>query len=261
MPAVPETMVIGDAQIEIVEQGQGDPILLLHGPYALPTEGEFVDRLAQSGRVVAPVHPGFGRLPLPDWLDTIDDLAYLYLDLIERRGLRNVTLVGLSIGGWIAAEIAVKCAHHLSRLVLVGSVGIKVGDREARDFPDIYALHPDKVREMIWHDLVRAPNPFAFSDDELANWAQRQETTALLVWEPYMHNPRLKRRLKRIQIPALYLRGAQDGFISQDYASAFAALLLDGRLDLVEGAAHVPELEQPRRLADKIAAFIRATAA
>lgn len=94
--------------------------------------------------MLAPTHPGYGRSPDAGAIDTIDDLAYLYLDLLAERDLRDTVVIGASFGGWIAAEMAVKSTGRIGRVVLVAPMGIKVGDRETRDIPDIFALHPDE---------------------------------------------------------------------------------------------------------------------
>jgi pimeloyl-ACP methyl ester carboxylesterase len=129
-------------QLEVVHRGTGPLLLLLHGAGGIDPSAAFLELLARHFEVVAPSHPGFGNSPLPDLFDSVDDLAYVYLDLLEQFDLRDVTLAGFSLGGWIAAEVAVRCAHRLSRLILVGPVGIKAGDRETRDIPDIFALPP-----------------------------------------------------------------------------------------------------------------------
>ncbi len=126
---------VDDIALETYDRGDGRPIVVLHGTEKLETEAPLLALLARHGRVVAPAHPGFGNSPLPDWIDSIDDLAYLYLDLLDKLALRDVVLVGLSMGGWIAAEMAVKCSHNLSHLVLVSPLGIKISDRETRDVP------------------------------------------------------------------------------------------------------------------------------
>src|SRR5262249_50028542 len=157
-----------DVRLEVVERGQGRPILWLHGEEGLDPDARFLDLLAAGGRVLAPTHPGFGRSPSPEDIDTVDDLSYLYLELLAARELRDVTVIGASLGGWIAAEMAVKCADRLGALVLVAPMGIKVGDRETRDIPDIFALHPDEVTRLQYLDPARAAVDYTtLSEDRL----------------------------------------------------------------------------------------------
>jgi pimeloyl-ACP methyl ester carboxylesterase len=251
-----EVITVGGVALDVAQRGSGRPVLVLHGFDGPRTHSEFLDRLAGRARVIAPVHPGFAGSPVPDWIDAIDDLSYIYLGLIETLRLGELSVVGLSMGGWIAAEMAIKSTHRLSRLVLVDAVGIKVGDRETRDFPDIYALPPEEVTGLLWHDRTRAPAIAALSDDRLAAIAGDREAAALYVWEYYMHDPKLRRHLHRIDIPTLLLRGAQDGLVSADYAAAYCAAISGSRLETIPAAGHFPELEQPEILADRILCFI-----
>src|SRR5215204_4893664 len=97
---------VAGIELEMFERGQGTPIFYLHGGAGLDVP--FLDLLAKERRVVAPSHPGFGKSSLPDWLDSVDDIAHIYLELMDRMRLTRADLVGFSIGGWIAAEIATK---------------------------------------------------------------------------------------------------------------------------------------------------------
>ena len=145
MPVAAETshIELSGFGVELTVRGKGRPLLLLHPGHPsgrIDPAARIMELLAESMRVIVPTHPGFGMTPAPAKLTTIDDLAYLYLDLMEAIELRDCVVVGLSLGGWIAAEMAVKTTERLSHLVLVDAVGIKCGDRESRDIADIYAM-------------------------------------------------------------------------------------------------------------------------
>ncbi|PYN10434.1 MAG: hypothetical protein DME05_27440, partial [Candidatus Rokuibacteriota bacterium] len=202
----PGWMSVHGVRLEIVERGQGRPILWLHGEEGLDPGAQFLDLLAAHGSVLAPSHPGFGHSPDVASIDTVDDLSYLYLDVLAERNLRDVTVVGSSLGGWIAAEMAVKCSDRFSGLVLVAPLGIKVGDRETRDIPDIFALPPDEVARLQYRDPAKvAVDHGQLSDDQLTVIARNREATALYAWEPYFHNPKLRQWLHRITLPTLLL--------------------------------------------------------
>jgi pimeloyl-ACP methyl ester carboxylesterase len=251
-------LTVDGVELEIVERGQGRPVLWLHGEEGLDPTAPFLDGLAGLGRVLAPCHPGFGHSPDADGIDTVDDLAYFYLDLLAERNARDVVVIGSSLGGWLAAEMAVKCTDRLGMLVLVGPLGIKVGDREARDIPDIFALHPDEVSRLQYHDPARAAVDHAtLSDERLTAMARDREATAFYAWEPYFHNPKLRRRLHRITVPTLLLWGAQDRFVAASYyGAAYRNAIPGARLDLIEGAGHFPHLEQPDALVARVRAFV-----
>jgi pimeloyl-ACP methyl ester carboxylesterase len=251
-------MTVHGVRLEIVERGQGQPILWLHGEEGLDPGAPFLDMLAAHGSVLAPSHPGFGHSPDVASIDTVDDLAYLYLDVLAARNLRNVTVVGSSLGGWIAAEMAVKCHDRFGGLVLVAPLGIKVGDRETRDIPDIFALPPDEVVRLQYRDPARAAvDHKALSDDQLTVIARNREATALYAWEPYFHNPKLRQWLHRITVPTVLLWGADDRFVTAAYyGAAFRAAIPGARFETIAGAGHFPHIEEPAALVERVSAFI-----
>jgi pimeloyl-ACP methyl ester carboxylesterase len=193
-------------------------------------------------------------------MHTVDDLSYFYLDLLDQLDLGNVTLVGVAFGAWIAAEIAVKSTARLSHLVMANAVGIKVGDRETRDIPDIWALDPEEVQRLQYADPARAAVDYTqLSEDRVTVIARDREATALYGWEPYFHNPKLRRRLRRIDVPTLLVWGAEDRFVTPGYyGAAYQAAMPGARLATIDGAGHFPHLERPEAFADRVAEFLRA---
>src|ERR1700754_2563946 len=110
---------VDGVRLEILEQGQGRPLFILHGEDGLDPKAPFLDLLAAYGRIIAPSHPGFGHSPDGDDIDTIDDLSYVYLDLLAQQDLHDVSVIGFSLGGWVAAEMAVKSTERIAKLILV----------------------------------------------------------------------------------------------------------------------------------------------
>jgi pimeloyl-ACP methyl ester carboxylesterase len=249
---------IADTELEMLERGQGAPLLYLHGGAGIGIDGAFLDLLAKERRVIAPSHPGFGKSALPDWLDSIDDIAHVYLELMDHLGLTRTDFVGFSIGGWIAAEMATKVPERINRLVLIGPVGVKTGPADKLDVPDVFALPREKLDRLRFHDPAKNPVDLAkLSDAELNIVARNNETLALLTWEPYMHNPKLKHRLHRVNVPTLFLRGASDGIVSADYLERYAALLPQARTETIAEAGHWPHVEQTTTTAAKVLQFLK----
>src|SRR5262245_4170810 len=147
-----ETVKLGEVEIELYQGGAGQPLLYLHGGSGLVPEAPFLASLCRRFRVIAPAHPGFGGSSLPIWIDSVDDFAHLYLELIGSLELSGLVLVGHSIGGWTAAEIATKSTASIDRLVLVAPVGIKVGPVDKLDIPDIYAMPQDQIDRLLYAD-------------------------------------------------------------------------------------------------------------
>jgi pimeloyl-ACP methyl ester carboxylesterase len=251
-------LTVSGVALEVIERGQGRPILILHGEDGLEPSSPFLDLLAATSHVIAPSHPGYGHSLEVDSIDTVDDLAYLYLDLLTEQNLREVVVIGFSLGGWIAAEMAVKSTERLSQLILVAPLGIKVGDRETRDIPDIFALPPAEIVRLKYHDPSRAAVEYTtLSDDELTVIARNREATALYAWEPYFHNPKLRKRLHRITVPTLLLWGASDRFVTPGYyGTAYREAIPRARLEIIERAGHLPQIEQPEAFVARVRAFL-----
>jgi pimeloyl-ACP methyl ester carboxylesterase len=248
---------IAGVELELLERGQGAPLLYLHGGGGIGLDLPFLDLVAKERRVIAPSHPGFGKSSLPDWLDSIDDIAHIYLELLDRLGLARTDVVGVSIGGWIAADLATKVPERLERLVLIGPVGVKTGRSDKLDIPDVFAMPREKLDRLRFHDPAKnAADLTTMPDDQLHIVARNSETLALLTWEPYMHNPKLKHRLHRANVPALFLRGASDGIVSAEYVERYAALLPKAQIETIADAGHLPQVEQPQTTVARVLQFL-----
>ena len=251
-----EHIDIGGITIETVIHGAGPPLLFLHGGDYVAQNRPFLDLLAQRWRVIAPRHPGFGTTPRPEWFRTVHDIAYLYLDLLDRLALDDTLVVGSSFGGWIALEIAVRSEARVGRLVLIDSLGVKLAGREERDIADIYALPAEEVLGRLFVDPIRVVPDYAKLDDhELLAIARDREATALYGWRPYMHDPALIHWLHRVVCPTLVLWGEEDGVVSPAYGAHLAEALPDALFVTVPGAGHYPQIEQPERVAALVERF------
>jgi pimeloyl-ACP methyl ester carboxylesterase len=250
-------IAIAGVELELFETGEGPPLLFLHNGGGFFPEQPFIRLLSAKHRLIAPSHPGFGRSSLPDWIDSCDDIAYVHLELMDRLGLRQADIVGCSIGGWIAAELATKSPERTRRLVLVSPEGVKVGPPDRLDIPDIFAMPADERERISYHDPAQMRLDLSqLSDDELTIRVRNHETTALLVWEPYMHNPKLRHRLHRVTAPTLFVRGESDGLVSAEYIAAYARLLPNARNETIAAAGHSPHLEQPEVFARVVLQFL-----
>ncbi len=248
---------LSGVELELMEAGEGPPILFLHSAQGFAPEHPYVDRVAARHRLIAPSHPGFGKSSLPEWIDAVDDIAYVYLELLDRLELAQVDVIGCSIGGWIAAELATKSPRSVRRMVLVGPVGVKTGPVDRLDVPDIFALPQSEVEKLLFHDPERMrADPARLTDEQLAITVRNRETLALLTWEPYMHNPKLRYRLHRVTAPTLFLRGESDGLVSAPYLDAYAGLLPNSRVETIAAAGHAPQVEQPDAFARTVLAFL-----
>jgi pimeloyl-ACP methyl ester carboxylesterase len=252
-----QRMSVAGVDLDVLRRGTGRTVVLLHGFAPVAPDAPFLDLLAAHTAVVAPTHPGFGHSPRPDDIDSVYDLVHLYRELLDRLPDERVTLMGLSFGGWLAAEIAAACSHRLDALVLVDAVGIKVSDRETPDILDVFNTAPSEVQRRSWHDVATWRfDPDAMSDEALVAHARNRDALCVYGWHPYMYNPALSRWLGRIRVPALVLWGASDGIVSPAYGRAYCALIPGARFETIEAASHHPEIEQPKAFVQRVLAFL-----
>ena len=252
-------VALAGVDIDVWEGGAGPPLLFLHGAGGFRPGPAFLELLGRQRRVIAPSHPGFGISGLADWMDRPDDIAHLYLELLDRMGIDQLDVVGTSFGGWIAAELATMQPRRIRRLVLVAPAGVKTGSRDTLDIPDMFATPADVIQRMLYVDPDKFKvDPTAMSDEDLRIMLRNRESFALFAWEPYLHNPKLPHRLHRVTCPTLFLRGAKDGLISAEYTERYAALLPDARIVTLPDTAHVPQLEAPEVFSDAVLSFLRA---
>ncbi|MCC2097205.1 MAG: alpha/beta hydrolase [Hyphomicrobiales bacterium] len=230
-------------------------ILYLRSEESLPGDRNFEDALATTADLIIPDHPGFGASDNPGWFRGMGDVAYCYLDFLTALDLRNVHIVGASMGGWIGAEIAVRDASRIASLSLIAPLGVrKAGTR----FGDAYLWTPEQNIRNRFHDQTLA-NRFLQAE-------QSSETTAALLkdrygsarigWAPRFHNPELQRWLHRVTPPALVVWGAQDRVAPPAMAEAWQDGLPDSRLVTIADCGHLPHMEAPERTSAEITSFI-----
>jgi pimeloyl-ACP methyl ester carboxylesterase len=238
---------IGAVPVTYGDRGTGPAFVLLHGGAGPQSVTGFADQLAEAApaRVVTPVHPGFAGTPRPGGLSSIAGLARLYLELLDALGLTDVTVIGNSIGGWIAAEMAVAGSARVTGVVLVDACGIEVPGHPVADF---FSLSLDQVAELSYHD----PGAFridlaTMSPEQLAAMAGNREALAVYGGTA-MADPGLRARLGQVSVPTLVVWGDSDRIVDPDYGRAYAAAIPGARFRLLLATGHVPQLETPAQL-------------
>jgi pimeloyl-ACP methyl ester carboxylesterase len=250
----------GALTLQCLRGGSGDSVLVLHDIDYVNAWQPFEAQLASSFALTVPSHPGFGASERPEWLDSVDDLAYVYLDLLRDLGPSHV--VGMGFGGWIAAEMAVRGDALMRSLVLVDAVGIKVRDHLARDIADTFVMKPREFLDVAWHDaeagaeVMKLAGLSELTDAEALTVMRNRESAALYGWNPFMHNPKLARRLARIKAPSLVLWGQSDRIVTPEYGRAFAERIPGAEFHAIAAAGHYPYLEQPDAFVAAVTAFL-----
>jgi pimeloyl-ACP methyl ester carboxylesterase len=258
VPPREEQIAVGATKVHVLIGGQGDPLLVLHGAGGNRGWRRWMAAVSQRYTIYAPTHPGFGRSDAADWMESIDDLARFYLWFLDVMGLSRVHLLGHSIGGWTAAELATMCPGALDRLVLVSPTGLKPEAGEVRDIffhsPEEllgYTVHdPAGVPE--WTELFGAkPGP---AEVEIA--LRNREMAARLTWKPYMFNPRLPQFLPRVANPTLIVWGREDRIVPVICGEQYRRLLPAATLRVLERCGHQPPIEQPDVFASLVLDFL-----
>lgn len=221
--------------------GRGEPLLFLHGANGAPVVLPFMEKLAQRFDVLIPEHPGYGKSDEPEWLENIHDIAFFYLDLLKQLNLKNVTVVGSSMGGWIAMEMAVRDTSRLKSLVLSSPAGIAApGVRAA----DIFLMAPEEMVRNLFLDQKLAEARLAQPEDVDISLKNRH-TTARLAWEPRLHDPYLPKWLHRIDVPVKIVWGRQDRILPVAFADVYRKLLPKADISIIESCGHLPYAEKP----------------
>ncbi len=236
----------GMFQAHVAHGGSGEPLLFLHGSGGLH-EGEYLDLLAERYTVYAPWHPGFGPSQGIEHIDDIIDLALYYHDLMDELGLESAHVVGHSLGGMLAAELAALCSHRVRRLVLANPVGFWRDEDPVLDF---LTLPPDQLLPYILHDpqseAVREAFPAPESqDDVIEALFQRMQsftTAGKFLWP--IPDRGLKRRIHRIQAPTLIVWGESDRLVPPSYAEDFRSQIKNARVVILKDCAHMPMFEK-----------------
>jgi pimeloyl-ACP methyl ester carboxylesterase len=254
----PETVDIAGKATIITSGGEGEPFVYLHSSLGesmmwLP----FHQAFAKKFRVISPLHPGFGRSGGFEQINDIEDMAFHYLDMLDALGLEQVCLGGVSLGGWIAAELAVRWPERVKKLWIADAPGLWV---EGAPPGDLFRLmqNRDKLRELLFHDPKGAFATLVIKDqpDEatMLNAFQAMTVLARMVWQrPY--DPKLAGRLRRIACPTLLLWGDHDRLVPPAHGEAYQKLIPGSELKLIKDCGHMPMFEKEAEFVDSIASF------
>jgi pimeloyl-ACP methyl ester carboxylesterase len=237
----------------ILRGGQGEPLVFFHGEDAPPERLQaFLEPLAREFDVIAPVHPGFGGTSLPAGWNSVDDLVYHYLDLLDALGLTRVNIAGQSLGGWIAAELAAGWRERVKKLALVNAIGIKV---EGIILTNLFMIPSARMAEMRISDpAVRAAIAPKTAEDRAAILYDKEASARFLFQKLY--HPKLRARLARATSPTLVLWGAKNGLLPLDYGRAYAAAISGAKFATLPGGQDLAN-ERPAETASMLAKFFK----
>jgi pimeloyl-ACP methyl ester carboxylesterase len=249
----------GMFETKLRTDGGGEPLLFLHGAGGLRGWDRFLAELAQQFTVYAPAHPGFETSSGIDHIDDIVDMVVYYNDFLDALGLDSVHVVGHSMGGMFAAELAALSPQRVQRLVLANAVGLWIDEQPVADF---FAMTPQQLSVALWHDpnSAMAKAMMTLPEDEQAQLevfllrAQHLATAGKFLWP--IPDKGLKKRIHRIKAPTLILWGQSDGLVPSAYAQAFQQSIAGAQVTLMPRCGHMPMYEAPQAFVEAIASFL-----
>jgi pimeloyl-ACP methyl ester carboxylesterase len=233
----------GPVEITVADRDRTRPFLLLHGGGGVMTMTGFADLLAERthSRVLLPTHPGFGGTPKPGGLAGVTELAQAYVTMLEQLDLTDVTVIGNSFGGWLAAEIALLKSPRVSGAVIVDGIGIEV---PGHPMTDVRGLSPAEIAPYSFHDPSKAPAP-----PGAGGTGPSPDVQALIGYTgPAMSDPALAGRLGGLGIPVHVLWGESDRIVDPEYGRAYAAAIPVSTFTLLPRTGHLPQVETPEEL-------------
>lgn len=254
----PETIDIRGVLTAYRRAGSGPAVVYLHGAGLTRRWLPFHERLSGRVDLLAPELPGFGDTVRPEWLRSIDDVVLHLDDLLEALGLGEFHLVGHSLGGWIAADFAVRYPRRLRSLTLVAPLGLRV---PGSPLYDIFRMTPDEADEILFNGEAARYGEYLEEGDPveaLVHGYAELTTAARLAFNP-RYDHRLDRRLARVTCPSLVIVAEDDRVVPRTHGERYAELLPDARLAVIEGdtpTGHLALVQEPERLADTIADFV-----
>ena len=248
---------VAGSPVELFSGGSGPPLLFLHGAGGNAGWQPYHEELSKSYTVYVPSQAGFNGTERPDWVYTITDVCHFNQAMAETLGLADYVLMGSSMGGWVAAEMAAMCRCNLKALILVGAAGIKP---EKSEIAEIFMVSAQTRMNQRFYDISQVPNGEEYQREPTAEEQlvahSNQEMASRLCWRPYLHNPSLPFYLGRVDTPTLLVWGRQDAIIPVECGEMFQAALSNAKLQVIENCGHSPALEKPGEFLAAVNGFL-----
>lgn len=254
-----QTLRVGGGGLTVVQGGTGQPVIVLHEELGDPGRLQWHNELSHSRTLMIPQHPGFGKSPQVKWIRNIRDLACFYARFIREQGLAPIDMIGFSLGGWIAAEMAVNDAKQFRRMVLVGATGIKPAEGE---IADLFTVTARTYLNTSVND-IKGTAEFAQlyggaqTPEQYEAWEDARAETARIAWQPYMFNPSLPQLLEGVAgLPTLLIWGKQDRVVPVSAGETYHKSIAGSELLVLDRCGHRPEIEKRVEFSERLQRFL-----
>jgi pimeloyl-ACP methyl ester carboxylesterase len=250
---------VAGSTIEVMKGGSGEPLLILHGELGNHGWLPYHEGLSQNSSLIVPSHPGFGASPRLEWIMNMRDLAGWYLRALDEMNIGPINVIGHSLGGWLAAEMATMNPQQFKKMVLVGPAGIKPPEGEifdmflviAKEYMEECLLDPAGTAE--FHQIF----PEEQTPEQIETLEIAREEACRLSWKPYMHYPALPQLLGRVKnLPTMIVWGRQDSVIPLSAAEVYNRSIQGSELAIIDNCGHLPEIEKPEEFETLVQKFL-----
>ena len=253
------TVRVADTDVAMIKGGSGSPLLVLHDELGHPGWLRWHAEMSKTNTLHIPIHPGFGELPRVEWVMGVRDLASFYSRMVRDMDLGPIDVIGISLGGWIAAEMAASCAHQFRRMVLVAPTGIRPTDGEIKD---LFIVTARSYLDASVRDPANTPEFASLyggeaTAEQFEAWEDARAESARLAWKPYMHNPSLGPMLEGVSgLPTLLVWGAEDKIVPINAGHIYHKSIDGSELATLEECGHRPEIEKSQEFIDRVQKFL-----
>jgi pimeloyl-ACP methyl ester carboxylesterase len=254
-----EKLKVGNSELHVIKGGKGKPLLVFHGELGDPGRLKWHSALAEKRTLWIPLHPGFGKSPVADWVGNIRDLGTFYSRFIREQKLTPVDVIGFSLGGWIAAEMAVSNAQHFDKMILVGAMGVRPPSGEIMDMFTVTA------RTYLNHSVLDPQRSHEFAKlfggeqtpEQFEAWEDARAETARIAWAPYMFNQSMPHLLENIAgLPTLIIWGKQDAVTPLIVGELYKQKIAGSKLVAFDQCGHLPEVEKSDEFIKEVLSFL-----
>lgn len=245
---------VNRCRVQLWRAGKGSPLLYLHGANGVPQVPMFLEKFTNDWDVLVPEHPGFGESDDPEWLECMDDLAYFYLDWLEKSGIEDMHVVGSSLGGWLAMELAIRQPQRFASLTLVGSAGLAPPPPGVQH--NMFRWTPAELVCNTFHDDTFVQAALAAPHDAKTA-SKNRHTVTRLGWQPRLHHPMLHKRLHRLTMPVFIAWGDEDRVLPVTQVREFQRLLPHAQVRTYPACGHLPQFEQQAAFTHDLLQFLR----